>query len=53
MTNRDSDDHGVIRTDFPGGWEGDQVNAFTGLGLTSQQLEAQNWIKKISGNQKR
>ncbi len=48
MTNRDSDDHGVIRTDFPGGWEDDQVNAFTGLGLTSQQLEAQNWIKKLA-----
>lgn len=48
MTNRDSDDHGVIRTDFPGGWQDDQVNAFSGKGLTSQQLEAQSWIKLLS-----
>lgn len=48
MTNRDSDDHGVIRTDFPGGWQDDQVNAFSGMGLTSQQLEAQSWIKSLA-----
>ncbi len=29
-------DHGLIRTDFPGGWEGDKVNAFTGKGLDAQ-----------------
>ena len=23
-------DHGRIRTDFPGGWEDDKINAFTG-----------------------
>ena len=23
-------DHGIIRTDFPGGWANDTVNAFTG-----------------------
>lgn len=37
---------GRIRSDFPGGWEGDTVNAFTGGGLTDQQLEAQNFTRK-------
>ena len=38
-------DHGLIRTDFPGGWTGDSVNAFTGEGLNSDQKEMQNFIK--------
>jgi glycosidase len=25
-------DHGLVRTDFPGGWAEDQVNAFSGEG---------------------
>ena len=29
-------DHGLIRTDFPGGWQGDTVNAFTGESLTDR-----------------
>ncbi|WP_299120242.1 glycoside hydrolase family 13 protein [uncultured Winogradskyella sp.] len=40
-------DHGLIRTDFPGGWEGDAVNAFTGDGLTEDQKEMQSFIKKL------
>ncbi|MCD6544283.1 MAG: glycoside hydrolase family 13 protein, partial [Flavobacteriaceae bacterium] len=40
-------DHGLIRSDFPGGWKGDKVNAFTGKGLTSNQLEMQYFLKKI------
>ncbi|MGY8981435.1 MAG: glycoside hydrolase family 13 protein, partial [Cytophagales bacterium] len=47
MSNPGSEDHGLIRSDFPGGWEGDQVNGFTGAGLTAQQLEAQQYMKKI------
>ena len=47
MSNPGSEDHGLIRSDFPGGWEGDQVNGFTGDGLTTQQLEAQQYMKKI------
>ncbi|MCK5401714.1 MAG: cyclomaltodextrinase C-terminal domain-containing protein, partial [Flavobacteriaceae bacterium] len=39
-------DHGLIRTDFPGGWEGDTVNAITGEGLTSEQKDMQNFLKK-------
>jgi glycosidase len=31
--------HGEIRWDFPGGWPGDQVNAFEASGRTAQQNE--------------
>ena len=40
-------DHGLIRTDFPGGWEGDPVNAFTGEGLTEDQKEMQAFMKAL------
>jgi glycosidase len=40
-------DHGLIRTDFPGGWQGDTVNAFTGEGLTSYQKEMQSFLKTV------
>ena len=38
---------GVIRTDFPGGWEGDPVNAFTAQGRTDLQNEAWNYMQKL------
>jgi glycosidase len=40
-------DHGLIRTDFPGGWEGDSVNAFTGEGLSDDQIDMQSYVKKL------
>ena len=40
-------DHGLIRTDFPGGWKGDEVNAFSGDGLSAEQNELQNFVSKI------
>ena len=40
-------DHGLIRTDFPGGWQGDTTNAFTGEGLSSDQKEMQSFLKKV------
>ncbi|MGJ8591001.1 MAG: glycoside hydrolase family 13 protein [Aquaticitalea sp.] len=40
-------DHGLIRTDFPGGWEGDSVNAFTGEGLSETQIDMQIYLKKL------
>ena len=40
-------DHGLIRTDFPGGWEGDKVNAFTGEGLSTDQKEMQDYLRKL------
>ncbi|MFV0564688.1 MAG: glycoside hydrolase family 13 protein [Flavobacteriaceae bacterium] len=39
--------HGLIRSDFPGGWEGDTVNAFTGEGLTDAQKDMQLYLKKL------
>lgn len=48
MNNPGTEDHGVIRSDFPGGWEGDAVNAFTGQGLTAQQKEAQDYIRTLA-----
>jgi len=35
------------RTDFPGGWAGDKVNAFTGSGLGARQREAQDFVRKL------
>ena len=40
-------DHGLIRTDFPGGWNGDKVNAFTGEGLSTDQKDMQSFLKKV------
>ncbi|WP_289044844.1 glycoside hydrolase family 13 protein [uncultured Olleya sp.] len=40
-------DHGLIRTDFPGGWQGDAVNAFSGEGLTDAQKDMQLFLKKV------
>lgn len=42
-----SGDHGIVRSDFPGGWDGDKVNAFTGEGLTDKQKETQAMFKKL------
>ena len=47
MKNPRSRSHGVIRADFPGGWQGDEVSAFTGKGLSGQQGEAQNFMRKL------
>lgn len=40
-------DHGLIRTDFPGGWDGDTVNAFTGEGLKEKQKDMQSFLSKM------
>jgi glycosidase len=40
-------DHGMLRMDFPGGWEGDTRNAFTGEGLSVQEKNAQQFMKKL------
>ncbi|CAH0140937.1 Neopullulanase [Massilia sp. Bi118] len=40
-------DDNSYRHDFPGGWAGDKVNAFTGAGLTPRQREAQAFVKKL------
>jgi len=40
-------DHGLIRTDFPGGFKDDAVNAFTGEGLNTAQKSMQSYLKKL------
>lgn len=47
MKNPGTGDHGVIRSDFPGGWSGDAVNGFTGSGLTDRQKAAQAYVQKL------
>lgn len=38
---------GLLRADMPGGWLDDKANAFTGKGLTKDQLDAQGYLKKL------
>jgi len=47
MTNAGPKDDGIIRSDFPGGWPGDPVNAFTSTGLSEKQKQAQDFMKKV------
>jgi len=39
--------HDVIRSEFPGGWNDHEVISFTGKGLTNDQIEFQNFFKKL------
>lgn len=48
MSNPGTESHGIIRSDFPGGWNGDQVNGFTGDGLNPKQKDAQDFLKKLA-----
>jgi glycosidase len=47
MTGLKSDGDGKMRKDFPGGWQGDPVDGFTGVGLTAYQLSFQQFLKKL------
>ncbi len=42
-----SDDHGVIRSNLPGGWAGDSTDAVSGAGLTDEQLRAQALVRTL------
>ena len=46
-------DHGRIRTDFPGGWRDDKINAFTGKGLSKEQNQLQNTLSRLLTYRKR
>ena len=46
-SSEDPGNHGIIRSDFPGGWKGDAFNAFTGKGLTYEQQEVQQFMKTL------
>ncbi len=47
MANERPGDHGDIRSDFPGGWPGDARNAFTGAGLSAEEAEFQDWMRRL------
>ena len=43
---------GLVRADFPGGWPGDRKNAFTGQGLSDDELDVQSLVKKLGNFRK-
>ncbi|MEZ4885957.1 MAG: glycoside hydrolase family 13 protein [Chitinophagales bacterium] len=47
MTNPGTDDHGIIRSDFPGGWKGDKTDVFKEKGLTDQQKAAKQYLTQL------
>jgi len=47
MKNPGTSEHGIIRSDFPGGWEEDKVDVFNNIALSSQQSEALEYLKKL------
>ncbi len=47
MTGEEHQGHGFIREDYPGGWAGDEINAFTETGLLKEQIEAKKYISTI------
>ena len=40
-------DHGLIRTEFPGGWPDHLKNAFTGNGLSNDEKQTQLFFKEL------
>ncbi len=47
MTSPKQRDDGRVRADFPGGWPGDAVNAFSGRGLGKAQSQAQQFLRRL------
>ena len=47
MTGNKNVGDGDIRRDFPGGWPGDSINAFTSKGRSSVQNEYFNFLSKL------
>nr|WP_283711193.1 glycoside hydrolase family 13 protein [Pseudoalteromonas prydzensis] len=47
LDNTGSNDHGDIRIDFPGGFKGQTSNAFTGQGLSDEQVEMHKTITTL------
>lgn len=39
--------HGLVRTEFPGGWPDHNKNAFTGKNLTEDEKDVQKFFKKL------
>lgn len=47
-----SNPDGWVRLDFPGGWKGDKKNAFTGEGLTDNEIAVQGLVKTLAAYRK-
>ena len=47
MTGTKEEGDGKLRKDFPGGWPGDNTNAFTKNGRTEMQNEAWDYMQKL------
>jgi len=47
MTSPKRRDDGRVRADFPGGWPGDAVNAFSGQGLGQAKKDAQQFMRRL------
>ena len=47
MTTGKEKNYEQYRKDFPGGWHNDTVNGFTGAGLSADQKEMQQFLKKL------
>lgn len=47
MANPGTDSHGIIRSDFPGGWQGDEVSAKNNKGLAESQKDALEFNTKL------
>lgn len=47
MTGFKKEGDGFLRKDFPGGWSGDTIDGFKGIGLTNAQADAQQFMKKL------
>jgi glycosidase len=46
-SDEEPNDHGIIRSDFPGGWKGDMADGFSGKGLSRDQLDARYFFRKV------
>ena len=47
MSHPGTESHGAIRGEFPGGWSDSVKNAFTGEGLTDDEHNAQQFVRKL------
>lgn len=47
MDGDDAQGHGVLRKDFPGGWDDDSRSAFTSEGRTKKENEAWNFMSNL------
>ena len=46
-SDKNPGDHGLIRTEFPGGWSDHSKNAFTGEGLSKDEKQTQLFFKEL------